>query len=158
MECFVYGASLFEETTALLQGKFPCSAAWPSFSYLVVALITPTPQSISGQNKLLYCNIPDPLPKERVWLARLVRIGKQARSGHKACILHVPAGLTPMFMAPVYSATKHGVVGFSRSMIKVADRDSVRVNCVCPTFVDTKMMTAADDEIRTLVRETGMLE
>jgi hypothetical protein len=58
------------ETTALLQGKFPCSACM-SLLILVLALTTPTPQSISGQNKLLYWNVPDPLPKETVWLARL---------------------------------------------------------------------------------------
>jgi hypothetical protein len=42
--------------------------------YLVLALTTPTLQSVSGQNKLLYCNVPDPLPKERVWLVRLAKL------------------------------------------------------------------------------------
>jgi hypothetical protein len=53
----------------LLQVSMLCRLAEFLVSpYLVLALTTPTPQSISGQ---LYCNVPDPHPKERVWLARL---------------------------------------------------------------------------------------
>lgn len=68
-----------------------------------------------------------------------------------------------MTTAPCYSATKHGVVGFSRSMTDCAQTDSVRVNCVCPEFVNTQMVTAglmqaADQETKARVMETGLLE
>jgi hypothetical protein len=49
------------ETTALLQGKFPCSAAW-----LMSLFGFSDDHSYTAVN---YCNVPDPLPKERVWLA-----------------------------------------------------------------------------------------
>ena len=42
--------------------------------------------------------------------------------------------------APVYCATKHGVVSFTRSMNERLTSDGVRVNCICPTFVDTAMV------------------
>lgn len=63
---------------------------------------------------------------------------------------------------PVYAASKHGVVGFTRSMALHAYTDSVRVNCICPEFVNTRMLTAvldtAEKPIQELVAEKGMLQ
>ena len=44
------------------------------------------------------------------------------------------AGLMPLPVAPVYAATKAGVVNFSRSLEHVAKTHGVRVNCLCPGF------------------------
>ena len=53
------------------------------------------------------------------------------------------AGLIPLSPSPVYSATKFGVVGFSRAMHADARRThgrSVRVHALCPSFARTGMM------------------
>ena len=67
-----------------------------------------------------------------------------------------------MVDAPVYAASKFGVVGFSRSMTACAERDGVRVNCVCPEFVNTRMVRdalgAAEETMASLVTELGMME
>ena len=67
-----------------------------------------------------------------------------------------------MIKTPAYSASKHGVVGFSRSMIDRAERDSVRVNCICPEFVNTRLVTesmqAAGEKAMELVHAIGLLE
>ena len=68
-----------------------------------------------------------------------------------------------MTMGPCYAATKHGVVGFSRSMTDCAQTDSVRVNCVCPEFVNTRMVTdglmqVVDQKTKDILIETGLLE
>jgi NAD(P)-dependent dehydrogenase (short-subunit alcohol dehydrogenase family) len=47
------------------------------------------------------------------------------------------AGLTAMTSDPVYSLTKHAVVGFVRSM---APHLAVRLNAVCPGIADTPMI------------------
>ncbi|XP_078608683.1 15-hydroxyprostaglandin dehydrogenase [NAD(+)]-like [Branchiostoma floridae x Branchiostoma japonicum] len=49
------------------------------------------------------------------------------------------AGLIAMFIGPVYTATKHGVVGLSRSFGTPFhfDRSGVRVCAICPTMTDT---------------------
>lgn len=50
------------------------------------------------------------------------------------------AGLVAWQHAPVYCATKHGVVAFTRSISHAAIRDKgVRVNCICPGKTDTEM-------------------
>lgn len=50
------------------------------------------------------------------------------------------AGLAPWKLAPVYCATKHGVIAFTRSIAKAAIRDKgIRVNCICPGRTDTEM-------------------
>jgi NAD(P)-dependent dehydrogenase (short-subunit alcohol dehydrogenase family) len=49
------------------------------------------------------------------------------------------AGLFPMPFGPVYTAAKHGLVGYSRSFDHLAKR-GVRVNALCPAFVDTPLV------------------
>ena len=72
------------------------------------------------------------------------------------------AGILPMPYAPNYSASKFGIVGFTRSMTvsvgvwtsaflscpiyplqDCVASDGVRVNCVCPQFTDTDMVSHA---------------
>eukprot|EP00629_Pelagomonadales_sp_RCC1024_P003500 CAMPEP_0119270956 /NCGR_PEP_ID=MMETSP1329-20130426/7749_1 /TAXON_ID=114041 /ORGANISM="Genus nov. species nov., Strain RCC1024" /LENGTH=284 /DNA_ID=CAMNT_0007270993 /DNA_START=121 /DNA_END=971 /DNA_ORIENTATION=- len=50
------------------------------------------------------------------------------------------AGLVPTAGMPVYSATKFGVVGFSRAMHAVAKRRGFRVHALCPSFLETGMV------------------
>jgi NAD(P)-dependent dehydrogenase (short-subunit alcohol dehydrogenase family) len=50
------------------------------------------------------------------------------------------AGLIPYGGDPVYSATKHGVVGFVRSAAPQLRRAGVRLTAVCPSGIDTPMV------------------
>ncbi|XP_037324267.2 15-hydroxyprostaglandin dehydrogenase [NAD(+)] [Pungitius pungitius] len=54
------------------------------------------------------------------------------------------AGLGPLPGCPVYTATKHGVVGFTRAMAvaSTASGYGVRFNVVCPGFVQTDLFSA----------------
>ena len=49
------------------------------------------------------------------------------------------AGLIPMASDPLYSLTKHAVVGYARSMADVLEPRGIRVNLVCPGIVRTPM-------------------
>eukprot|EP00735_Rhodelphis_limneticus_P012436 TRINITY_DN56_c0_g1::TRINITY_DN56_c0_g1_i1::g.14827::m.14827 TRINITY_DN56_c0_g1::TRINITY_DN56_c0_g1_i1::g.14827 ORF type:complete len:297 (-),score=86.03,sp/Q8VCC1/PGDH_MOUSE/33.46/1e-39,adh_short/PF00106.20/1.3e-29,adh_short_C2/PF13561.1/2.4e-16,KR/PF08659.5/9.9e-11,Epimerase/PF01370.16/9.5e-07,Epimerase/PF01370.16/4.3e+02,Polysacc_synt_2/PF02719.10/9.9e-06,Polysacc_synt_2/PF02719.10/1.9e+03,NAD_binding_10/PF13460.1/2e-05,Saccharop_dh/PF03435.13/3.2e-05,3Beta_HSD/PF01073.14/0.00015,3HCDH_N/PF02 len=49
------------------------------------------------------------------------------------------AAFYPMPLSPVYTATKAGVVGFTRSL-QYLSRKGIRVNCICPAFTDTPMV------------------
>jgi NAD(P)-dependent dehydrogenase (short-subunit alcohol dehydrogenase family) len=49
------------------------------------------------------------------------------------------AGLIAYDMEPIYAATKHGVVGLTRALAFLKDEAGIRVNCVCPSFVDTQL-------------------
>ncbi len=49
------------------------------------------------------------------------------------------AGLVAYEADPIYAATKHGVVGFTRAMAFLREEANIRVNCICPGFVDTPL-------------------
>ncbi|XP_062991376.1 15-hydroxyprostaglandin dehydrogenase [NAD(+)] isoform X2 [Elgaria multicarinata webbii] len=58
------------------------------------------------------------------------------------------AGLMPAAHQPVYSASKHGVIGFTRSiaMAATAGNYGVRINTICPGFVNTPILQSIDKE------------
>jgi len=46
-----------------------------------------------------------------------------------------------------YAASKAAVISVTSSLAKAHARDGIRVNCVCPGFVDTAMWAAIDQEV-----------
>ncbi len=56
------------------------------------------------------------------------------------------AGLQGWNMDPVYSASKGGVVLFTKALAYLKQAESIRINCVCPTLVNTPLLTAASDQ------------
>lgn len=51
------------------------------------------------------------------------------------------AGLIPYGGDPIYSATKHGVVGFVASVAPQLRRAGVRIHAICPGGIDTPLVT-----------------
>jgi NAD(P)-dependent dehydrogenase (short-subunit alcohol dehydrogenase family) len=49
------------------------------------------------------------------------------------------AGLTAVPADPIYALTKHAVVGFVRSVAPTLEPRRIKLNAVCPGFVDTPM-------------------
>jgi NAD(P)-dependent dehydrogenase (short-subunit alcohol dehydrogenase family) len=49
------------------------------------------------------------------------------------------AGLTPFSPDPIYTASKHAVIGLVRALGEVLDGSGVRVHAVCPGGTDTPM-------------------
>jgi NAD(P)-dependent dehydrogenase (short-subunit alcohol dehydrogenase family) len=50
------------------------------------------------------------------------------------------AGLTGMPYDPLYTATKHAVVGFVRAAAPALERRGIRLNALCPGFTDTAIV------------------
>jgi len=55
------------------------------------------------------------------------------------------AGLTGMPFDPMYTATKHAVVGFVRAAADGLRAHGIRINALCPGFTDTPIV---EDELR----------
>ena len=58
------------------------------------------------------------------------------------------AGLTAVPMDPIYSLTKHAVVGFVRSVAPQLAARGIRINALCPGFADTPIVAS---EVRELI-------
>ena len=66
-------------------------------------------------------------------------LAPRMRAGSVFVVTASLAGLIPMASDPLYSLTKHAVVGYARSMADVLEPRGVRVNLVCPGIVRTAM-------------------
>ncbi|XP_043077876.1 15-hydroxyprostaglandin dehydrogenase [NAD(+)] [Puntigrus tetrazona] len=78
---------------------------------------------------------------------------KKENGGNGGVIINVSsmAGLGPLPITPIYTATKHGVVGFSRAMAAVSKMANygVRINILCPWFVKTNLLSTMSSEEHT---------
>jgi 15-hydroxyprostaglandin dehydrogenase (NAD) len=68
-----------------------------------------------------------------------VRAMRHAGNGGVIVNLASWQGLYPEATAPVYSAAKAGVIGFTRSLAYLAGDGAIRVNAICPELVDTPL-------------------
>lgn len=57
------------------------------------------------------------------------------------------AGIMGFPPDPVYAASKGGVVLFTRSLAPMRETHNIRVNCVCPGFVDTPMLHRVNHDV-----------
>ena len=63
------------------------------------------------------------------------------------------AGLVPMPHDPIYTLTKHAVVGYVRAIAPHLAELGIRINAICPGFVDTPIVT---DELRAWIESQGI--
>ncbi|KAJ6008913.1 hypothetical protein N7499_001038 [Penicillium canescens] len=59
--------------------------------------------------------------------------------GGKVVITSSSAGLYQMATNPIYTASKHALVGLTRALAPVLDQQNIQVNAICPAFVPTAL-------------------
>jgi NAD(P)-dependent dehydrogenase (short-subunit alcohol dehydrogenase family) len=86
-----------------------------------------------------------------VFGARAVLPVLRQRGGGDVVATASIAGVVPMPVDPLYSMTKHAVVGLVRSLGPVYEGQNIRINAVCPGITDTPMV----DRERARLEEAG---
>jgi NAD(P)-dependent dehydrogenase (short-subunit alcohol dehydrogenase family) len=73
------------------------------------------------------------------------RLARVMEPGAAIVVTASLAGLVPMPRDPIYTLTKHALVGFVRSVAPQLEHRGIRINAVAPGFVDTPLL---NDEAR----------
>ena len=71
------------------------------------------------------------------------------------------AGKSPVPFNTAYSASKHGVLGFTKSLaseVAVSGYPGITVNAVCPFFVDTDMFRGPQGYLAQIAKLAGVSE
>ncbi|XP_055324743.1 15-hydroxyprostaglandin dehydrogenase [NAD(+)]-like [Sitodiplosis mosellana] len=74
-----------------------------------------------------------------------------AKGGRGGTILNMASicGLDPFFWGPVYCASKHGVVGFTKSLAEkeLESELGIKFIIICPGFTETTLLTKVDSTL-----------
>ncbi|KIW28937.1 uncharacterized protein PV07_04789 [Cladophialophora immunda] len=88
-------------------------------------------------------NLNHPIKLTRLAFEALLSTNKKG----VVCLVSSTAGIRANYFIPLYAATKHGVLGFAKSMAQADLDEGVRVVCVMPGTVKSNLWEDRDDHI-----------
>lgn len=89
-------------------------------------------------------NLDHPIKLTRIAMRQLV---SEDRKG-VVCTIASVGGLSGSYNCPLYIATKHGVVGFVKSMKLAEKYEGIKIVTICPGAVDTPLWDQDKREVR----------
>jgi NAD(P)-dependent dehydrogenase (short-subunit alcohol dehydrogenase family) len=81
------------------------------------------------------------------------RLAQVMRPGSAIVATASLAGLTGMPFDPIYTLTKHAVVGFVRAVAPQLAERGITINALCPGFADTPIV---EPELRAWIADQGI--
>ncbi|KAG2226192.1 hypothetical protein INT45_003337 [Circinella minor] len=112
-------------------------------------LVSDTEQ-VDGSYRTLEVNLTAAAKANRLAIQHFVRNNKPG------CIINTSSiyGYVGAPLAPLYAASKHGIIGLTKSYGTLFRSTGIRVNAVAPHFVDTPMVTGPS---KTVAMALGMV-
>jgi len=80
-----------------------------------------------------------------VWLCMKAQLAQLTKQGDGGSIVNIASvgGLVGSVASPAYGASKHGVMGLTRTAALQYAAEGIRINAICPSTVETPMATAS---------------
>jgi len=116
-----------------------CNAGIPEVGFGQVSFVDTT---LENWNKVLAVNLTAPMLLTRACLPSMYEHGW----GRVVNVASV-AGKIGLKYGSAYSASKHGLVGFTRSLALEGAKKGVTANAICPSWTETRMMDEAVEAI-----------
>src|SRR5947209_12147216 len=118
---------------------------------------------IAGTQRALTADYPDErwhqviaINLTGVWLCMKYELGQMLQQGGGTIVNTASvAGLVGLPYASAYVASKHGVVGLTKTAALEYARQGIRVNCVCPGYIATPMTAQGMQDPERMARMTA---
>jgi len=89
-----------------------------------------------------------------VWLCMKAQIPQMLKQGGGAIVNNASvAGLVGIRRTSAYVAAKHGVVGLTKAAALEYAESGIRVNAVCPGYIDTSLVRSVFDQLEGMEEE-----
>lgn len=111
---------------------------------------------MESRYRIVDVNFVHPIRMTQLAISHFLKSAARVEQKKKKHILLVTsiAGHMPVFVAPLYSSTKHGVSALVQSLAPLDDGSNIRVVGVAPGITATPIWFESEDDKKALVNET----
>ncbi|MBB4123806.1 SDR family NAD(P)-dependent oxidoreductase [Martelella radicis] len=87
-----------------------------------------------------------------------IRLFREQGKGGAILNISSVAGMTGLGTAGIYSASKHGIIGFTKTGAVEGGKDGIRVNAILPNAIKSKLLEGSSEEFLKLITEPQAIQ